>query len=248
VTGTFALLGSGEFEPWSREVDAWVRGRARGDGPVLLLPTASAPEGPEVFASWAAKGRAHFEDAGIPVQVLDVRTREDAGRPDVVEQVLGASVLYVSGGNPSFLAATFAATAGWAAVTGAIDRGLAYVGCSAGVACLTEVTYDSAAEDLTDVETAYKPGLGYVRGAMFGPHWDALEGWFPGATEAILSTVPAERTFIGIDEETAMVGDGTSWQVLGRGGIHVRSGEVWAHHASGDAFALPLRFEPSTAI
>jgi len=28
-------------------------------------------------------------------------------------------------------------------MTDAMDRGLAYIGCSAGVACLTEMTYDA---------------------------------------------------------------------------------------------------------
>jgi hypothetical protein len=38
----FALLGSGEFLPWTSEVDDWVLERATGEG-VLILPTASAP-------------------------------------------------------------------------------------------------------------------------------------------------------------------------------------------------------------
>jgi hypothetical protein len=37
---TFALLGSGEFEPWSAAVDRWALGEAEGDGRVLILPTA----------------------------------------------------------------------------------------------------------------------------------------------------------------------------------------------------------------
>lgn len=41
-----ALLGPGEFEPWAVGVDRWVLARARtGDPRVLILPTASAPEG-----------------------------------------------------------------------------------------------------------------------------------------------------------------------------------------------------------
>ena len=35
---SFALLGSGEFEPWNEEVDRWLLGRADGrDGRVLIL-------------------------------------------------------------------------------------------------------------------------------------------------------------------------------------------------------------------
>ena len=42
---SFALLGSGEFEPWSEEVDRWMLARvARPHAPVLILPTACAPD------------------------------------------------------------------------------------------------------------------------------------------------------------------------------------------------------------
>ena len=57
MSGWFGLLGSGEFQPWSGEVDEWVLSRVTGDGRVLVLPTASAPEGDEVFSRWIAGDR-----------------------------------------------------------------------------------------------------------------------------------------------------------------------------------------------
>jgi hypothetical protein len=44
--------------------------------------------------------------------------------------------------------------------------------------------------------------------------------------------VPGGQTLIGLDEDSAMVGDGSSWQVLGRGGIHVYRDGGWEHHAA----------------
>jgi cyanophycinase len=237
----FALLGSGEFEPWSDEVDRWSLDHAAGDGRVLILPTASAPEGDTVFGEWAAKGLDHFGRRGTPAEVLPLRTREDAHREDLSATLGRASVVYLSGGNPSYLAATLVATPFWRALRLAMDGGLVYVGCSAGVACLTEVTYDSDAQDFSDAERLYRPGLGLVRGLMFGPHWDMVDEWFPGATDAILDAVPQERTFVGIDERTAMVGDGSSWEVLGVAAVHVRERGVWQDHATGSSFTLPLR-------
>ena len=52
MSGWFALMGSGEFQPWSRDVDVWALDHVTGDGRVLVLPTASAPEGDEVFSEW----------------------------------------------------------------------------------------------------------------------------------------------------------------------------------------------------
>jgi cyanophycinase len=237
----FALLGSGEFEPWSEVVDGWALGRAVGDGRVLILPTASAPDGDVVFEEWAAKGLEHFGRQGTPVELVPLRTREDAHREDLVAQLARASVVYLSGGNPSYLAAALAGTPFWRALLEATGRGLVYVGCSAGVACLTESTYDSDVLDFSDAERLYKPGLGLVRDLMFGPHWDMVDEWIPGATGFILGSVPMERTFVGIDERTAMVGDGSSWEVLGVAGVHVREQSAWLDHPAGSSFTLPFR-------
>lgn len=233
----FALLGSGEFLPWSAVVDRWVLERASGDGRVLILPTASAKEGDDVFDDWASKGLSHFESAGVTAEVLPLRTREDAARPDLVERLEGASVAYFSGGNPAFLASVISDTPFWAALRAGMDRGLAYVGCSAGVACLGDKAPDSGAGEFGD--DLWRPGLGVFPGVWFGPHWDALDSYVPGLTGFIVASVPAGGTLLAIDEDTAVVGDGDEWSVVGVSGAHVYRDGDWSHHPSGASFSLP---------
>jgi hypothetical protein len=120
-----------------------------------------------------------------------------------------------------------------------LARGMGYAGCSAGVACLTETTFDSDSDDLAAV---FKPGLGLVRGALFGPHWDMIDTWVPGATEFIVASVTDGHVFVGIDEETAMLGDGGRWHVRGRGRVHVRRDGTFTSFGEGDRFDLPLAF------
>lgn len=235
--GAFALMGSGEFEPWHEDVDRWLLERVEGDGSVLILPTASAREGDEVFDGWGTKGLSHYERLGIPARVVPIREREDAERPGFVEEVSRASVVFFSGGNPWYLAETLRDTAFFRAMDERLGNGLAYAGCSAGVACLSEITYDS---DTEDFENVFKPGLGFVRGTLFGPHWDMLDTWIPGATEQIAGSVPDGGRLVAIDEETAMFGDGVSWSVAGRSGVHILEDGAWTDHAGGAAFALDL--------
>lgn len=233
------LLGSGEFEPWSVEVDRWLRERSRGgDGRVLILPTASAPEGDDVFDGWAEKGLGHFEGQGVPAEVLPLKTRADAEREDLAAHLVGASVVYFSGGNPAYLARALTGTRFWRELVGQLRRGLAYAGCSAGVACLTEDTYDTVVTELGP--ELWKPGLGLIRDVLFGPHWDIVDSWIPGARDFIVRSVPPGRVFVGIDEETAMVGDGASWAVLGRGAVHVLADGGWRSFRAGEVFPLPL--------
>jgi cyanophycinase len=233
----WSLLGSGEFQPWSEVADRWLLERADGDGRVLILPTASAPEGDEVFDRWASMGLEHFATLGVPAEVVPLKVRRDAEDPHLVRLLEGASVVYVSGGNPAYLARTLEDTAFWARVLERLVEGMGYAGCSAGVACLTESTFDSDTQSFADV---FKAGLGLIPRTVFAPHWDIVDSWIPGAREFILGAVPEDHVFVGLDEDTAMLGDGSSWEVAGKNAIHVRRGDVWAGFQDGDRFELAL--------
>jgi cyanophycinase len=233
------LLGSGEFLPWAGEVDRALLDRARtGDGRVLVLPTASAPEGEEVFGRWAAMGLAHYQEMGVTAELVPIRTREDAQDPANVARLTEASLVFFSGGNPAYLSATLAGTAFWAAVLAGLDRGLAYGGCSAGVQCLGERALDAGVRPFGP--EVWKPGLGLFRGVSFGPHWDVLERYVPGLEAFILGSVPTGELLLAIDEATAVVGDGERWEVMGSGAAHVWRDDGWTDHPPGRRFTLTL--------
>lgn len=234
----WALLGSGEFEPWSAEVDRAVLERADGDGRVLILPTASAREGDEVFVGWGRKGLEHFDSLGVRAEVLPVRTREDARLEEILARVEGASAVYFSGGNPAHLAETLIETPLWDAIRSGMDRGLGYIGCSAGVACLGDIAPDSDAREFDD--GLWRPGLGVFPRSWFGPHWDALDSFVPGLSDFIVSSVPAGDVLLAIDERTAAVGDGSDWTVVGTSQVHVFRGGGWSHHGAGAPFRMRL--------
>ena len=233
----WSLLGSGEFQPWSETADRWLLERADGDGRVLILPTAAAPEGRSVFDSWASMGTDHFATIGVASEVVPLEGRADAEDPAIVARLDRASVVYFSGGNPAYLARTLEDTTFWTRLQERLREGMAYAGCSGGVACLTETTFDSTS---TDFEAVLVPGLGAIRRAVFGPHWDVVDTWIPGARDFIVGSVPDGYTFLGLDEDTAMLGDGSSWEVAGKSAVHVRSGGTWATYREGDRFDLRL--------
>ena len=235
---SYAFLGSGEFDPWTEPVERWLLERSRNPGgPVLVCPTAAAHEGDESYQGWATKGLDHYREIGVAAEVLPLKTRDDASRDDVIARLGEASAIFFSGGNPARLAQVMLGTPFWEALQDALLDGLPYAGCSAGVACLTEVTYDSDGQDLDSV---WAPGIGYVRNALFAPHWDIVDTWIPGATAFIAGSVKPGQTFIALDEETALVGDGSSWRVIGSAKIHVLRDGEWTRYADGDAFELPL--------
>jgi cyanophycinase len=236
---SFAFLGSGEFEPWSEPVERrLIEGSRRPDGVALVLPTAAAHEGDTSFDEWGAKGLQHFASLGFAAEVVPLKTREDAHDDGIVGRLDDASLVFFSGGNPARLAAILRDTPFWLALVAAMNSGLPFAGCSAGVAFLTESTFDS---DTRDLESVWAPGLGYLHDVLFGPHWDIVDVWVPGAGAYIVDSVRPGQTFVGLDEDTAMVGDGVSWKVIGRQKVHVLRDGEWEIFGDGDAFDLALR-------
>ena len=234
------LFGSGEFEPWSEQAERSLLARAsRGDGRVLVLPTASAPEGDEVFEMWAEKGLDHYRALGIAADVVPLRTKADADDPAFADRLRTASMVFFSGGNPAYLAATLAGTRFWRALRWAMPRGLAYAGCSAGAACLGPRAPDSSVLELTS--DAWRPGLGLFPSSYIGPHWDALDSYLPGLTAFFLAAVPSAARLLAIDESTAVVGDGITWSVAGKSSAHLWQRGAWVHFPAGASFPLALR-------
>jgi cyanophycinase len=230
----FGLLGSGEFEPWAEEVDRWLLDRAR-PGRILILPTASAPEGDDVFDEWGRRGIEHYTRMGFEADVAPLKSRADADRHDLVSRLDGAAMVFLSGGNPAYLAETLDGSAFWAAVVDGLDLGLAYGGCSAGIAALGERAPDTTSRRLSAEHL--RPGLRLFPGTSLTPHWDRVERDRPQLHGALTEALRGDRT-VAVDERTALVGDGTRWTVLGRGKVHVYEDGAWTDHPPGGTFSF----------
>lgn len=218
---TFSIFGSGEFKPWSVEVDRYALGLATsGDGSVVIIPAASAMEGNDVFADWARKGTAHYDSMDVESRVSALKTRADAFSDDHISQLEGASMFYFSGGNPAYLADTLRGSPFWAVIVEAADNGTVVAGCSAGACFLGEVAPDPGSNTL-DPERWGAEGLRLIPQTMFGPHWDRLETWVPGIQDFMRKNTPEDCRLVTLDEDTAMVGDGTTWRIFGAGAVAV---------------------------
>lgn len=102
LTPRCLLLGSGEFEPWAAEAERAALSGAAGNGDVVVLATASAPEGETTFGRWNEMGIGHYQSLGLPVRALPVRTREDAQVAEHAATVRESSLIFFSEGTPSF--------------------------------------------------------------------------------------------------------------------------------------------------
>jgi len=226
----FLLMGSGEFEPWSE-----VPERAALDGTgghVAVLPTASSTEGDEVFDRWGRMGVEHYAAMGLQARVVPIKRREDAEREDLAAELEGASMVFFSGGKPQHLAQTIHGTKTWDALNRALDGGAVYAGCSAG-ALVASQTREQRREQ--GVKAGWVFGLGLVPNVSFGVHWDKVKV-VPGLRSLVMSRIPKGSWFVGLEERTAIVGDGQRWTVHGVGGAMVRHAGGTEVYRDGQSF------------
>jgi cyanophycinase len=227
----FLLMGSGEFLPWSEEAERFALGLASRSGSIAVLPTASAPEGDHIFDRWGNMAAEHYSSLALPARLLGLKMRADAHKPDLVTAVDEASMVFFSGGNPMYLHDTLDGTPVLDAITGAVGRGAVFAGCSAGAMVAGARAVRAGGPSFRSV------GLGLVPHVRFGVHWNRVPG-LPGLKHFMVAGMQRTDSFVGIDEMTAIVGDGITWRVFGLGQVEVRRMGKRTHVRAGDEFSL----------
>lgn len=205
-------------------------GRARPR--VAIVPTASAPDGEEVFQRWASMGVAHFAALGAEVEPVLVRDRAEAMDDASVQAIGEADIVYLSGGKPDHLRRVLDGTPLGDAVIDAHLRGAVVAGCSAGAMVLA-AHLPSLRRRMVPWPLRWRDGLGLVPGVAVLPHYDA----WPEVVVAVMALqAPSDTTVLGIDEDTAVVGRDGAWQVHGRSRVTVWRGRHRERFRRGEIF------------
>jgi cyanophycinase len=209
VTGTLALVGSGEY----LEVMTELEGSLLHDRPAryVQLATAAHHDGPDRVAYWHDLGRRQAERLGVQQIIVPVDTREDADNPEYAELIRGAGLIYLSGGDPAYLADTLRETAVWRAIESEWRAGASLAGCSAGAMVMT-----SWIPSIRHPKKGGTEGLGLLPHLRVIPHFDYFGRHLPDVVTRFVAPDEPTITLLGIDEETALVGGPHAWRVWGR--------------------------------
>lgn len=201
---------------------------------VVILPTASFPDGEDAFQRWAAMGVSHFGDLGAEVEPVLVRDRFEADDAAAAQAIGEADLVYLSGGKPAHLMRVLDGSGVGRAIVAAHHRGAVLAGCSAGAMVLAGHTFDFRL-GLLPWLLRWRDGLGFVPGTSVMPHYDA---WPEPVCALIAFQAPRGSVVVGIDEATAVVGRDGVWQVHGRSRVTVWRGRRRDRYRAGDMFRL----------
>jgi cyanophycinase len=229
-----ALVGAGEFLDSMDSIDRQLLDRA-GGGDVVILPTASAPDGAGVPERWIKMGVDHFTQLGAQAHGLLALDRAACDDPVQADRVRAANLIYFSGGKPDYLRSALDGTAVWSAVREVLDRGGVIAGCSAGAMILGGYVPEFSLKAGVPWIKRWQASFALLPEAIVVPHYDE----FP---EVIMSLMfgrrPQGSYLIGIDGHTALVGLDHAWQVLGAGRVTVRRGREKQRYTAGQNVSL----------
>lgn len=237
--GALALVGSWEFLESMNAVDMALLERSRGRR-VVILPTASAPDGPGVAERWIDMGVSHFRALGAQAEGLLALTRQDCFLQQAVEIVDRSNLAYFSGGKPDYLLQTMQGTPLLESVLRLLRRGGVVAGCSAGAMIWGGWV---PGRPIAGKLSVWHPALAHLPGSIIAPHFDEMPGWI---LEALFRFRPKGSYLIGVDGGTALVGRDGSWSVLGTGRVVIRGrGEAQSFAAGQEArLGLEVAGEP----
>lgn len=207
--GPIALVGSGEYLPPMAAIEgALLEGRPAR---YVQLATAAVQDGPSVVEHWHELGTAQAKRLGVEPIIVPVNDRDDANNPQFADMIAGAGLIYLSGGNPNYLADVLRDSLVWRAIEATWRSGSALAGCSAGAMAL-----GSWIPSLRHPRRGSTAGLGLLAHLGIVPHFDAFLARVPDLVTRLVLPDESTMTVFGVDEETALVGGPTEWMVQGR--------------------------------
>lgn len=238
--GAIALIGSGEFSAAVESIDRELlaaTGRRRPR--VVILPAMRSGKDDLSFRRWAEMGREHFTALGAEVEPVHLRSRGDA-EDDLNARAVGeADLVYLAGSAADFLCRTLEGSPLARALQETHRRGGVIAGCSAGAVALGQHRLKARRRLIWPF--GVRPALGIVPGIAVFPRYDAR----PEVLNLLfILRVPRGTVVLGIDQETAVVGDGRNWQVQGSGRVTIWRGRRRTRHRDGDVFRLEPASRP----
>ena len=235
--GSLALVGSGEYLPQMKEFEQSLinDGIANGKKPIYIqIPTAAGQESDNRINYWQSLGEVAAKSLGVTQSFLPIFTRDDANNPELLKNVDDAALIYLSGGDPHYLADTVRDTLLWDLILKNWQSGGSLAGCSAGA-----MAFSSAIPHFRLSRAHPTPGFNLTKQIRVIPHFDKFFKWIPDSAAKVLLDLPGDSILIGIDEMTAVVKRADKpWQIWGKGKLHILKGEIQGQFAAGEFVEL----------
>jgi peptidase E len=216
-----ALFGSGEFTPQVDKIDEYLITRFKPKN-IAVLPTAAGLESD--VSKWLDMAKLHYAKFSLPVIQVPVLNKDQANDQKLTGLLAGADWIFFSGGNPSYLLQSLENTKLWKIVMGRLNDGALLAGSSAGAMIMGKfVLTPSLRAMFSHNETFWQSAFGLVDYTVL-PHFDHFKK-YQGFIKKIIDKGPdkVRSSWMGIDENTAIIYGNNEQIVRGLGGVEIHS-------------------------
>lgn len=220
--GTLIIIGGHEDKAGDRNILKEVARRARQDSGRIVMITVASQEPDELAKDYQNV----FGELGVKqIDMLDIRTRDQAYDEANIEKILGARVVFFTGGDQLRITSQIGDSDVFKCLRELYFDGGTIVGTSAGAAAMPETMLIGGASDKSNRVSALSmaPGLGFVHNVVIDSHF-AERGRMGRLLGAVVQN--PRNLGIGIDEDTAIVleRDDCFW-VEGSGAVYIVDGQ-----------------------
>jgi cyanophycinase len=217
--GTLVIVGGGEMP--QDILDTFLRASGGRGGVVGIIPTSTSdPEG--ALKEW----KEDLDKAGLTCVALDVRTREDASRPDMLTRAKSCTGFWFSGGDQNLVGDKIVGTPLQKLILERYEAGACIGGTSAGAAIMSKLMLTGDDRNGKEALSEFGPGAYRTREGMgFLPERVVVDQHFlrRGRENRLLSVLMEHPDYLGlgIDESTALVVKDGKATVLGERSVMV---------------------------
>jgi len=224
MRGSLALVGSGEYLPEMAELEKSLIQDGLNHGKAnkfVQIPTAAGRESKDRLEFWKELGARQADLIGAEQIFLPIFDRNSANSDQFADAISDSALVYMSGGDPHYLAQTLTGTPVWDAIVKNWQSGGSLAGCSAGAMVLS-----SEIPNFRFLKYGPTPGLNVIGNIRVIPHFNKFFKWIPDAAAKVLMHAPEGSILLGVDEMTALVQRRGKdfWEVNGQAKVHVLQG------------------------
>jgi len=224
MNGSLALVGSGEYLPAMTAFEKSLLDDGIKNGKsakYIQIPTAAGQESDDRLDFWKQLGQTQADAIGVEATYLPIYTRDDAFKQEHIDAIKDSALMYMSGGDPHYLAEVLIDTPVWAAMVENWQSGASLAGCSAGAMVLSVQI-----PNFRMLKRSPSKGLNLLPEIRVIPHFNKFFKWIPESAAKVLLHVPDDSILIGVDEMTAIVKrtGNDHWVVVGDAKVHVLKG------------------------
>ena len=224
MRGSLALVGSGEYLPDMAELEKSLIQDGLNHGKAnkfIQIPTAAGRESKDRLEFWKELGARQADLIGAEQIFLPIFDRDSANSDQFADAISDSALVYMSGGDPHYLAQALTGTPVWDAILKNWQSGGSLAGCSAGAMVLS-----SEIPNFRFLKYGPTPGLNVIGNIRVIPHFNKFFKWIPDAAAKVLMHAPEGSILLGVDEMTALVQRSGKdfWEVNGQAKVHVLQG------------------------